>query len=191
MRRQDILEASARIFGEKGFHGTSMQEIADAVHLQKGSLYHHVASKQEILFALLEDALDLLIADLQEVWVTDLPAEEKLRAAVRAYLRRLAEHADLATVLLLEYRSLEPKLLRRHIGRRDQFEAIWRKILSEGVKAGEFREVDVAVAAFALLGMQNWLITWFRSDGRLGPEEVAGRFSDLLIDGLTNRRSPP
>ncbi len=189
--RDDILQASARIFGDKGFHAASMQEIADAVDLQKGSLYHHVSSKQEILAALLEQALELLIAELREVMAVELPPAGKLRRAVRSYLTRLADNAELARVLLFEYRSLEPDLLARHVERRDTYEALWRQILAEGVEAGQFRKVDVPVAGFALLGMQNWMINWYRPDGRLDPEEVADRFVDLMLEGLGCEESRP
>ena len=184
MAREEILLAAAQIFRRKGFHGASMQDIADAVGLQKATLYHHVHSKQEILLALLDRALDLLIADMEEISAQDGSAAEKLRRAIRSYLTRLAEQADLASVLLLEYRSLEPELRRRHISRRDKFESIWRRLLRQGMDRGEFRVVDERIAGAALLGVQNWSITWFRPNGRLSTAELADQFADLLLRGL-------
>lgn len=184
MAREEILLAAAQIFRRKGFHGASMQDIADAVGLQKATLYHHVHSKQEILLALLDRALDLLIADMEAISAQDGSAVEKLRLAIRSYLTRLAEQADLASVLLLEYRSLEPELRRRHISRRDRFESIWRRILRQGMDRGEFRVVDERIAGAALLGVQNWSITWFRPNGRLSTAELADQFADLLLRGL-------
>ncbi|MGA9532272.1 MAG: TetR/AcrR family transcriptional regulator [Anaerolineales bacterium] len=191
MTREDILHASAQIFRRKGFHATSMQDIADAVGLQKASLYHHIASKQEILLALLDQALDLLIEDLSAVANSDRPPREKLRTAVRTYIRTLSDHADLASVLLLEYRYLKHDLLQRHIDRRDRFEAIWRSLLQEGIESGDFRPVDPTLAGFALLGVQNWMITWYRPGGDLDPDEIAESFADLYLEGLnTNGRVP-
>ncbi len=187
MRRDDILHAAAQIFRQKGYHAASMQDIADAVGLQKPSLYHHVNSKQEILLALLDHALDLLIADMDLVLASKAPADEKLRAAMRAYIRRLTAEADLAAVLLLEYRSLEPELRARHIRRRDKVEAAWRAIIIEGTQAGLFGPVDPFVAGFALLGVQNWMITWFKSSGRMTADELADAFLNLFLQGL---RSP-
>lgn len=184
MQRSDIIQAAAQIFRHKGYHATSMQDIADAVQLQKGSLYHHVTSKQEILFTILEQALDTLIADMRPVIVADLTPEEKLRLAMQVYMGRLTEDADLSTVLLLEYRSLENRLRTRHIARRDRFEGLWRKIIQEGVDKGIFRSVDVAVVAFAIIGVQNWMITWYREGGRLTSLEIADHFSDLFLRGL-------
>ncbi len=184
MKRGDIIQAAAAIFRRKGYHGTSMQDIADAVGLQKASLYHHITSKQDILFAILEQALDLLIADMRAVVDSDLTPEEKLKLAMQVYMGRLSEDADLAAVLLLEHRSLEHKLRQKHIQRRDRYERLWRQILEEGIADGSFRPVDVPLVAFAILGVQNWMITWYREGGRFQVLEIADHFSDLFLRGL-------
>ena len=90
MSKEEILQAAALIFQQKGYHATSMQDIADAVDLQKGSLYHHVDSKQDILFALLNKALELILERLQFVADQDIPPEQKIRQATRAYFSFLA-----------------------------------------------------------------------------------------------------
>ncbi len=112
MTRDEILVAAAQIFSQKGFHATSMQDIAQAVNLQKASLYHHVSSKQEILVDVLDRALDLLIERMQEVMALPLAPDEMLRQAMQVYLSTLLEHRDLAAVLLLEHRNLDPELPR-------------------------------------------------------------------------------
>jgi AcrR family transcriptional regulator len=190
MQRSDIIQAAAQIIRDKGYHGTSMQDIADAVNLQKASLYHHVTSKQDILFTILEQALDMLISDMRAVVDSDLNPEEKLRLAMKVYMGRLTEDADLATVLLLEHRSLEDNLRTQHNTRRDRYESLWRKIIQEGVRMGVFRPVDVTVAAFAILGVQNWMITWFKSGGRLSALELSDHFSDLFLRGLRVDKDP-
>ena len=187
MQRSDILQAAAQIFRRKGYHAASMQDIADAVHLQKASLYHHVTGKQDILLAILDKALDLLIDDLQQVVDSDLAPEEKIRRAMQIYIERLTEDTSLAAVLLLEYRSLEPDLRVRHIERRDRYDHLWRGLIREGVEVNLFRPVDEAVATFALLGVQNWMITWFRQDGRFTARQLADQFCDLFINGLRVR----
>lgn len=184
MDRTDILDAAAQLFRQKGYTATSMQDIAEAVDLQKASVYHHVESKQDILFSILEQALDLLISDMRSVVDSELSPQEKLRLAMQVYVGRLTSDADLAAVLLLEHRNLDKKLRTRHNDRRDRYEGQWRKIVQEGVEAGYFRSVDVAVAAFAILGVQNWMITWFNESGRLSPLEIADNFSELFLSGL-------
>lgn len=184
MQRGDIVQAAAQIFRQKGYHATSMQDIADAVHLQKASLYHHIESKQEILLEILDAALDRLTADISAVVESDLSPTVKLRLALKAYTLRLNEDRDLASVLLLEYRGLEPRLRARHIARRDRIDLLWRRLVREGIDAGEFRRVDPTLTSFALLGVQNWMITWFRDNGRLTAVQAAEGFADLFLKGL-------
>lgn len=186
MHRAEIVQAAAQIFREKGYHATSMQDIADSVHLQKASLYHHVESKQEILLEILNHALDRVTTEIAAVVNSELSPTEKLRLALRAYTTILTEDRDLAAVLLLEYRGLDPKLRARHIVRRDQVDGLWREIVQSGIDAGEFRPVDTAMTSFALLGVQNWMITWFHQDGRLTPIQAADGFADLFLKGLLN-----
>jgi AcrR family transcriptional regulator len=187
MTRDDILEAAAQIISQKGFHAASMQDIAQAVNLQKASLYHHVSSKQEILLALLDRALDLLIEQIEKVIAQPLPPDEKLRQAMRVYLQAMLDHRDLASVLLLEHRSLEPQHRLAHIPRRDRFERLWRDLIQEGLDQDIFCCAEPAVASRAFLGVLNWTITWYRPDGGLTPAEVAGQFADLFLLGLMNR----
>ena len=184
MQRSDIIQAAAQIFRRKGFHGTSMQDIADAVELQKSSLYYHVPSKQDILLEILDWALDLLIDDMQTVLNSDLPAKEKLRRAIHVYVARLTEDADLATVLLMEHRSLEPDLQLDHIQRRDRYEGLWRQLIEDGIREGAFRDLDPRLTGFVLLGVQNWMLTWYRADGSMQAADLADHFSDLFLKGL-------
>ena len=184
MSRADILKAAALIFQQKGYHATSMQDIAEAVDLKKGSLYHHVKGKQEILMELLNEALDMMVERLQSALSQEIPPSQKLRQAMRIYLSFLAENPSLSSVLLLEHRSLEPRLKKLHIPRRDRVDRIWRDIIAEGSASGEFNSPDPALTAKALLGVLNWTITWYREDGALAPAEIADQFADLFLEGL-------
>jgi len=184
MTREDILEAAAQVFRQKGFHGTSMQDIAKAVNLQKPSLYHHVSSKQEILLALLDRALELLLERISPLSAQEIPPDKKLREMIRVYLQILAENTDLSAVLLFEHRSLERKQHARHVPNRDKFEALWRNVLEEGVSAKLFSCDDPALTARAILGILNWTITWYRPSGPLQIDQIADHYSDLLLNGL-------
>lgn len=187
MTRTEILDASAQIFSQKGYHGASMQDIAAAVDLQKASLYHHVSSKQEILFELLNRGLGLLIERV-EIALEDADSpDERLRKAIHAYLLALTEYQALSSVLLLEYRSLEPHYFQRHIAQRDQFEHIWRDMIDAGVEEGIFTCDHPSLSARALLGVMNWTVTWFRADGAMSAEEIADQITDLFLLGLTSR----
>jgi AcrR family transcriptional regulator len=187
MNKELILEAAAQIIRQKGFHATSMQDIAAAVSLQKASLYHHVASKQEILLELLDQALDMVTEHLQLVLQQNLPADEKLRLAMESFLKLLTEHSDLVSVLLLEHRSLDAEYHNRHIARRDRFEKLWRDLIQEGINTGKFSAYDPALTARALLGVMNWTITWYRQSGPLPVKEITDHMANLFLNGLLPR----
>ena len=187
MTREEILEAAAQIIREKGFHAASMQDIAQAVDLRKASLYHHVNSKQEILVDLLDLALDHLVNQIEAVIAEDLPPDEKFRKALRSYLNYMAENLDLAAVLLLEHRSLEPEFRTRHIPHRDRYESYWQQIIEEGFREGIFEELDARLAVKAVLGVANWTIMWLNPDGRLTATEIADFSADLLLRGFYKR----
>ncbi len=184
MTRDQILDAAAQVFRKKGFHGASMSDIARAVNLQKASLYHHVSSKQEILLALLDRALDMLTEQISAVACQDLPVEEKLRRMIRTYLTALTENMDLSAVLLMEHRSLDKKLHLRHVPHRDQFENLWREVIQEGVQVGVFHCDDPGLTVRALMGILNWTITWYRSDGPKSIQKIADEYTNLLYRGL-------
>jgi AcrR family transcriptional regulator len=184
MTRDDILDAAAQVFRQKGFHGASMSAIADAVNLQKASLYHHVNSKQEILLELLDRALGLLTEHIAAITSQPIPADQKLRQMIRAYLSALADNADLTSVLLFEHRSLDKKSHARHVPQRDKFEKLWRDTIEEGLAAGIFCCADSGMAVRALMGVMNWTLTWYRPEGEKPIEKIADEYADLMFHGL-------
>jgi hypothetical protein len=114
--------------------------------------------------------------------------DKKLRIAVRTYLEALTRRPDLAAVLLLEHRSLEPEYRKRHIPRRDRFENLWRQIIDEGLEQGIFESENPGLAVKALLGVINWTIMWYRPDGALSAAEIADKSTDLFLNGISVRK---
>jgi len=184
MSREAILESAAQVIRQKGFHGASMADIAEAVQLQKASLYHHFSSKQDILLELLERALEMVTNGMARVMAQDVPADEKLRLAMRSYLKTLSEQGDLVSVLLMEHRSLDIENQSRHIPNRDRFENMWRDLIQEGVETGVFQCEDIPMTARGLMGVMNWTITWYRPNGKLSIEEIADHFANVFMNGL-------
>lgn len=187
MTRDEILIAAASIFSQVGYHAASMQDIADAVNLQKASLYHHFSSKQEILFDLLNEGLDILSERLDDVLAQQLTPDQKLRQAMVCYLMTMAEFQNLSALLLLEYRSLDPEYRSVHVIRRDIYERKWRDIIQEGKEAHVFHCQDPSMTSRAILGGLNWAVTWYRKDGSMSPAEIADYFATLFLDVLIVR----
>lgn len=184
MTRDDILDAAAQVFRQKGFHGASMADIAETLDVQKASLYHHVESKQEILLALLDRALGMLTEHISTISSQNSPPDQKLRLMIRAYLSGLAENADLTSVLLFEHRSLDKKSHARHVPLRDNFEKLWRNVLDEGVAKKTFDLKDTGLATRAIMGTLNWTLTWYHPDGPKSIEQIADEYSDFILKGL-------
>jgi AcrR family transcriptional regulator len=184
MTREDILDAAAQVIRQKGYHGASMADIAKAVDLQKASLYHHVSSKQEILLALLGRALGMVTEKISDIAGQKIPADQKLRQMIRAYLSVLAENSDLSSVLLFEHRSLDKKSHARHVPQRDNFEGIWRDVINEGIRAKLFDCPDAGMAVRALMGIMNWTVTWYNPNGAKPIERIADEYADIFFHGL-------
>ena len=184
MSREAILESAAQVIRQKGFHGASMADIADAVQLQKASLYHHFSSKQDILLELLNMALEMVTERMLLVMAQNMPADEKLRLAMRTYLKTLSEQGDLVSVMLLEHRSLDPEYRSRHIPHRDRFEQMWRDLIQQGVETGIFVCDDIPLTVRGLMGVMNWTITWYRPGGQLSIDEISDNFASMFMNGL-------
>ncbi len=177
----------AQIIREKGYHATSMSDIAQAVDLRKASLYHHVNSKQEILVALLDQALDTLIGGIRPILEADMPADLKFRQALLAFLSYMSENLDLSAVLLLEHRSLDLDQRAVHIPRRDEYESYWFQIIEQGIHEGLFAVKDPRLSVKAVLGVASWTVMWLNPVGRLTAEEIADYSADQLLDGFYKR----
>jgi AcrR family transcriptional regulator len=184
-REEEILSAAARIFREKGYHGTSVRDIAESVGLLKGSLYHYIRSKEELLARLFEGALEETIRELDEIAAREEPAADRLRAMVRAYSLSVTANLDSVALYLREWRSLPPPELARVRARRRSMRALFESVIAEGVRRREFAVADAKVAALAMLGMVNWMYEWYRPRGRLRPEALANELADLALKSVS------
>jgi AcrR family transcriptional regulator len=182
-----IFAEAVRIFGEKGYHATSMQNIADAVGLQKGSLYHYISSKEELLFKIFERSTGALTQELEAIIASGDSPSKKLHCAIEAHLTALCEQLDIYTVYLSERRVLSGRTHARVRAEGERHARLLEQIIKEGIAAKDFRAVDSKMVAHAILGMCNWLYQWYSPEGRLKPREIAAIFSDLVIGGLARR----
>ena len=184
-RRTEMIHAAARLFSERGYHGTSIQHLADALGLQKGSLYSHIGSKEELLFDVVNEGADRFLERGELAIELQALASVKLRRLLVGHIETAIEHLDAATVFLNEWRYLSEDKRGIIQAKRDRYENIVRSIIDEGIAAGEFRDdANVRFAARLVLSAGNWTYAWFKPGGELGPTEIGERFADLLIRGL-------
>jgi len=187
-RRQQIEDTASELFRERGYAATSVRDIARAVSLQGGSLYAHVASKEDVLWAIVVRAAGAFEAAAAAT-TSDAagPAADRIRQLCRAHIRVLAADLGNASVFLTEWRFLGEARRDQVREMRDHYEGHFRELIAQGAASGEFRSVDVALTSTALLSTLNGVAIWYRPDGRLSPDEIADRYADLFAKALENR----
>jgi TetR/AcrR family transcriptional regulator, cholesterol catabolism regulator len=178
-RKDQILEAAARLFGERGYHGTSMRDLAEETGILPGSLYAHIQSKEGLLYEIVARAAGEFLERLEAVRAAEVPPEERLRLAMRVHVGVVAEHLDGARVFLHEWRALEPGRREEVRGLRRRYEGLW-----DGIVRDLHGAADRKFARLLVLSAANWTYAWYDPEGPLSPEEVADRLTDLLLGGL-------
>jgi AcrR family transcriptional regulator len=187
-RRNELTRQAARLFAERGYHGTSIGDLAEAMGVQKGSLYAHINSKQDLLYETMREGADAFHAALDAL-PEHAPVTERIRLALRGHLRVVAEQLDVATVFIREWRYLEGERRHEIVAERRRYEERVRALFREGRELGELRtDLDDATAALLMLSAANWAYTWLRP-GR-DTDDLADRFYALLIDGMRGYATP-
>lgn len=187
-RRSELTREAARLFAQKGYHGTSMGDLAGALGVQKATLYSHVPAKQDLLRELASEGAAAFHAALDAL-PDDVRATRKIRLAMRAHLRVVAEQLDVATVFVREWRYLEEPARSEFVAERRRYEARIAELFREGRDVGELRsDLDVATAVLVFLSAVNWAYTWLHP-GR-ETDELADRVYALLLDGMRGYATP-
>jgi AcrR family transcriptional regulator len=181
-RRTELTREAARLFAQKGYHGTSIGEIAEALGVQKGSLYSHISSKQDLLYETMREGARAFHAGLDSIDDALRPVE-KIRLVLRSHLRAVADQLDVSTVFVQEWRYLEGERREEILGERRRYEERIRALFREGRELGELRsDLDDTTAALLALSAANWAYTWLRPG--VDTDELADRFYDLLLNGM-------
>jgi AcrR family transcriptional regulator len=186
LKRDAVILAAARAFRMRGYHNTSLDDLAAGLGVTKPTLYLYVPSKEAILFECFRAGLAQIQATLKECENARGPARERLFAFIRGYAAAIvgdfgwcmlrAEDQHLGAAM-----SRRIKLLKAGIDRR------MRALIDAGVADGSIRECDTRMTAYALAGALNWMGHWYREDATLKPLEIADRFIDFFNRGLRGR----
>jgi TetR/AcrR family transcriptional regulator, cholesterol catabolism regulator len=187
-RRSELTREAARLFAERGYHGTSIGDLAKAMGVQKGSLYAHIESKQDLLYEAMREGAEAFHAALDEI-PDDLRVTERIRLALRAHLRVVAEQLDIATVFVREWRYLEGERAAEFLAERRRYEERFRTLFREGRELGELRtDLDDQAAALLVLSAANWAYTWLPAGA--DTDALADRFFAILLDGIRGYSTP-
>jgi AcrR family transcriptional regulator len=188
-RRTELTRVAARLFAEKGYHGTSVGDLAEALGVQKGSLYAHIESKADLLWEVASEGAAAFHEALDRV-PEEGSAVARIRAALRGHLRVVAEQLDVATVFVREWRYLDGNRRAAFVAERRRYEERFRALFRDGRELGELRaDLDDAAAALLALSAANWAYTWLRP----GPDTdaLADSFTTLLLDGMRGYATGP
>jgi AcrR family transcriptional regulator len=186
-RREELTRIAARLFAEKGYQGTSLGDLAAELGVQKPSLYHHIASKEDLLWEVARDGAQAFHAALDGV--PEGRAAERIRLALRAHLAVVAAQLDVATVFMREWRFLSGERRDAFVGERRRYEERIRDVFRDGVEQSELRtDLDVATAALLFLSSANWAYTWLRPGG--DTDALADRVFAVLLDGMRGYATP-
>ena len=187
-RKTELTRLAARLFAERGYHGTSIGDLAKALGVQKGSLYAHIDSKQDLLYEAMSEGARAFHAALDAI-PEDLPATERIRLALRGHLRVVAEQLDVATVFVREWRYLEGDRAAEFMGERRRYEERFRALFREGRELGDLRtDLDDQAATLLVLSAANWAYTWLPAGA--DTDELADRFYAILLDGVRGYSTP-
>jgi TetR/AcrR family transcriptional regulator, cholesterol catabolism regulator len=187
-RRAELTREAARLFAERGYHGTSIGDLAKAMGVQKGSLYAHIASKQDLLYEAVQEGARAFHAALDGV-PEDVAPADRIRLALRAHLRVVAEQLDVATMFVREWRYLEGERGDEFRAERRRYEDRFRALFREGRELGQLRtDLDDQAAALLVLSAANWAYTWLRPG--VDTDELADRFFAILLDGTRGYSTP-
>ena len=186
-RAPEIIDAAARVFAERGFHGATTQDIADVLGIRQASLYYYFPSKEGALELVCLHGVGGFFEVAKAIAAGPGTAAEKLSRLIKSHLSPLVDRSDFVRVFLNERQHLPPES-RRRIGKWSRgLERVFEDVLKEGVRRGEFRpDLDTRLAALATLGMANAVAGWFRKED-VAVDRISAEFARLIADGVTKR----
>ena len=190
-RRQSIVDTSARVFAQRGYHATGVMELCAANDLGKGALYHYIGSKEELLAAIHDRVMDEVMSGADRVAAVGGSPSRQLAGLGDELLDVIHRYPDHVWVFLHEFPALTGPRAERFRVRRKEYEERVEAVLRAGVEAGEFRDVDPWLTARGWLGMHNYTYLWLKPGGRLTAKAVAQPFAEIFMRGITapsNRR---
>ena len=185
-RRREIEAVASSLFHERGYAGTSVRDIARALDIQGASLYAHVASKEEVLWAIVDRTAIRFeaAADAAAAATAGRDPASRLEQLVRAHVAVVTEDVQCASVFVREWRSLAREPRMDIARRRDEYERRFRAVIDDGIATGAFAAVDVTAASAFILTALNGLVSWYRPGGRLGEAEIADVYAHLALAAL-------
>lgn len=186
--RDAIYEAAVELICERGYHGTSLRDVASAVNLQMSTLYYYYPSKQALLLAIMEASMSGLTQAVAESMFSANGPRAKMIAGIRAHVMFQTHRRGENLVADTEIRSLNREARVRIIRMRDDYQEMFAVVMEDGIRSDAFRSTDVSVSLAGLFAMLNGVASWYSPDGYRSLSEIADQYCELFLNGLSTRR---
>jgi AcrR family transcriptional regulator len=186
-RQDKIILAAANLFLKKGYERTTIEDITDAVGMNKAMLYYYFPDKQSVLFEIMHSSIGIMLSQSRAIERLKISPKKKLELLIQKHLIRFADQKAVPAIAHTEMRNLSPRLLKQCIASRDRYEGTFRRVIREGIESGEFRNIDVNLSAAFVLGLLNSVTVWYRSGRRFSMEDISARINDILDSGIVAR----
>ena len=186
VRREAIIDLSANVFAQRGYHATSTIELCEANQLGKGALYYYIGSKEELLAAIHDRVMDEVLLGADRVALAGGTPPEQLTLLGQELLDVIVRYPDHVWVFLHEFHALTGERAEQFRKRRREYERRVEAVFEAGARSGHFRPRDPRLSARAWLGMHNYTYLWLKADGRLSAREIANSFADIFVWGMAN-----
>jgi AcrR family transcriptional regulator len=183
-RAAEVYRTAARIILQKGYDGTSVSDIADALGITKAGLYHYISGKTELLFEIMKFGLEELDQQVMVPAQAITDAEQRLRFVIAEHARLVMEGEGAVTILVDEARALSPAQNRKVTKLKRAYLDFLRATLDELNAEGKLRGVNTTVAAFSVIASVNWLSRWYQAEGALSKTEIAEQIADIAFNGV-------
>jgi AcrR family transcriptional regulator len=186
IRRESIVDLSAKVFAQRGYHATSTIELCEANQLGKGALYYYIGSKEQLLAAIHDRVMDEVMLGADRVALAGGSPADQLAMLGQELVDVIVRYPDHVWVFLHEFHALTGERAEQFRKRRREYEQRVEAVFEAGSKSGQFRPLDARLSARAWLGMHNYTYLWLKADGRLSAKQVAASFAEIFVWGVAN-----
>ena len=184
-RFQQILSTAAKIFRTKGYHNATVQEIADGIGMQKGSLYYYMKSKEELLYEIINSSTNNYLESLFEIINPNEPADIIIKKAIWVHMQPIEKEHDKIYVFINEFQSLSDNYRMEAEIKVHQYENLFKSIIDRGKKEGVFKpETDSKIILLGMVGMCNWTVRWYQTKKKFCMKEISGMYADMVLEGI-------
>jgi len=186
LKRQAVLQTAAQLFNERGFHQTSLDDIAKRLHVTKPTLYYYVKSKDDILLECVRSALELMKSEINAARQSGGRALDQLVSCIRIYSDIVTQDFGKCVIRIGE-EPLPPPIQKELRRLKAGIDHEFRRLIADGVQEGTIAPCDPKIAAFVLAGALSWIGRWYREDGKLSSGQIAEQATHFLLNGILAR----